>query len=77
MTQQKVTQGIQTWINPILLTIIGYLAMDKLTIIDERLTRLEQKAEVTIEVKTKVNMLEERINLLRTPAKKEDEIRLR
>jgi hypothetical protein len=86
MTQQtndKIQAGINRFVTPILLLIVGYLINDKLMRIEDRLTGIETWSQASggniIELKESRKALEHRLEAIERkvsyyPAKKEEEI---
>lgn len=79
MSSQQIKAGLQAYVTPILICIVGWLLNDKISSVDRRIERLETTQESVIEVRQRVSDLERRVgniennnNLERVPAKHED-----
>lgn len=72
--EQKIRMGIQSYLTPMLILIVGYLLNDKIGSVDRRLERLETGQETLIEVRQRVNDIERRVEKLEghQPAKHEE-----
>ena len=62
--EQKIKAGIQQYLSPILILLVGYLLQDKITAIDKRIERIELAHQVIIEVRVKVADMERRIGII-------------